>query len=163
MQPTSVFAAASSRLHTDLIVIRLKRAGIPRDRISVIYPERRRPNCALCWLNGEASPQLWGDELIAAGGPLSRIVDISSEPALVGSLRDFGLSHADACNCADLVSRGQTLVAVQAADEAEIAIAWPTFRQLEAERIASGLSSPHAVVAAIDQHSSAGEVLGVAV
>lgn len=140
MQPTSVFAAASSRLHADLMVIRLKRAGIPRGQLSIVYPEDRKPNCVSCWIQAGTRSRLFGNETVTVAGPLHQHLDLSSEPALVRSLSGLGLSANDACTCADLLGRGRILVGVHAASEPEAAIAWHTYKQLEAEGIAVGLS-----------------------
>lgn len=141
MQPTSVFAAAASRLHADLIVIRLRRAGISREKISAIFPERLKPNCALCWLSGQSKPKLYNGETVTIAGPMRTSLSTASESSFVRSLQEIGLGPRDAGTAADRLSRGQILLSVQTDDQEEIAIAWHTFRELEAEGISLALSS----------------------
>lgn len=141
MQPTSVFAATLSRLHADLVVIRLRRAGIPRDKISAIFPERFKPNCALCWLDGQSKPTLYSGESVTIAGPMARQLSTQSEPAFIRSLQQVGLTINDACVYAERLSKGQIVVGVSTDDSSEVAIAWHTFRELETEGIALGLST----------------------
>jgi len=141
MQPTSVFASAISRLHADLVVIRLRRAGIARDKISAVFPERLKPNCALCWLDQHSKPTLYNGETVTVAGPMATQLSPQSEPSFIRSLQQIGLSLNDACVYAERLGKGQILVSVSTDDTTEIAIAWHTFRELEADGIALGLST----------------------
>lgn len=141
MHPNSVFAAATSRLHADLIVIRLRRAGISRERISAIFPVRLRPNSAECWLDGSTLPARFLGEEVVVAGPLHQCLELGSEAAFVAGLQHIGLGRHDAHACAERLGKGQILIAIQTADETEVAIAWHTLRELEAEGIALAIAT----------------------
>lgn len=141
MHPTSVFAAATARLHADLIVTRLKRAGISSGKISAAFPEESRPNSVECWLEGESPIASYEGENVLVAGPLRKKLSIDSEAHLIRSLQKLGLSLHDACAHAERLSKGQIVLSVQTDDQAEIALAWHIFRELEAEGISLGLSA----------------------
>ena len=137
MQPSSVFTTASSRLHADLIVIRLKRAGIDCSKISVIAPKRSAPYAMMCWLRGHLRALKFnGDQVTAAGS--WKELDLSSESALVRSLHRAGLGMQDAHTFAERMARGEIIIRVRSENADEIAIAWHTCRELGAEEIAFG-------------------------
>lgn len=136
MHPNSVFAAAASRLHADLIVIRLRRAGIARDRISAVFPENLRPNSAECWLEGSTKPVVFRGEPVMVAGPLHKKLELASDSALHASLKTIGLGTADASALAERIGKGKILIAIDTQQETEVAIAWHTLRELEAEGIA---------------------------
>jgi len=141
MHPSSVFASASSRLHADLIVIRLRRAGINPERISAVFPQHLRPNSAECWMAGATKPVEYRDEPMVVAGPLHKKLDLGSEQALIRSLQEVGLGIHDAAACADRIGKAQILIAIATEDETEVAIAWHTLRELEAEGIALAITS----------------------
>lgn len=140
MQPSSVFAAATSRLHADLMIIRLKRAGISSGKISAIFPERLSPNAASCWLEGHSQPTLYCEETVTIAGPMRKALSTESETAFIRSLQRAGVGLNDACSYAERLGKGQILLCVNTDDQTEIALAWHTLRELEAEAISLGIS-----------------------
>ena len=66
-----IFATAVSRLHADLIIVRLKQAGVPTTKISVIHPISGMPNSAACWLEGSAEVALSSGTTVAIAGSLT--------------------------------------------------------------------------------------------
>ncbi len=74
MSSIPVFADALSRLHADIVIVRLVRAGISADQISAVFPRLRAPNSVCCWLknfNARISrPAKWP---IAAAGLLGKL------------------------------------------------------------------------------------------
>ena len=141
MQPTAVFAATPSRLHADLVVIRLKRAGIPRSNISAVFPQHSKPNCALCWLDGHSTPTLYSGKTLTVAGPMTEQLSMHSEPTLIRSLEQMGLTVDDACFYAECIKTGQILISVSTDDASEAVVAWQTFSQLETEGTVLGLST----------------------
>jgi hypothetical protein len=135
MQPSAVFASATSRLHADVIVIRLTRAGLPASRISAVFPERLKPNCADCWLEGRKKSPSFGVEPIVAVGPLSASLDLSSEASLVQSLRAAGLGLEEAKSSVERLGKGQVLICAAVRSEEELSIAWHMFCELQADDI----------------------------
>lgn len=140
MQPNFVLASASSRLHADLIVIRLRRAGISREKISAVFPERLKPNCALCWLDGASEPAKFGADSVVVAGPLRKRFNLESETSFARSLQQLGVGRQDAAASAEHLGRGEILVCIHTQDQEQIAIAWHLFREMEAEGIALGIS-----------------------
>jgi hypothetical protein len=135
MHPSAVFASAVSRLHADLIVIRLKRAGISPDRISAVFPENQQPNCALCWLDGHSTANREAGEAFTVAGPLHRLLSSHSASSLTKTFQSIGLSSDHAATCVESLAKGQILIAVQTEDEEQIAIGWHILRDLHAEGI----------------------------
>lgn len=140
MTPISVFASTRSRLHADLVVIRLRRAGVPRDKISAVFPESLKPNLALCWLDRNSKPTLYNGETVIAGGPIVDQMSTQSEPSFIHGLQQMGLNLNDACSYAERLHQGQILVSISTNDSSDVALAWQTFRELEAEGVALGLA-----------------------
>ena len=146
MKPTSVFAFATSRLHADLIVVRLKHAGISCEKVSAVFPGRLTPNSALCWLEGKTAPSAYEGEDLVAAGPLGKALSMENEVTLAQSLVRAGLQSEEAAEYAEGLTKDQILICVHTANEDEVAIAWHTLCESRAEEIARGVSKkslPH--------------------
>src|SRR5580658_9782746 len=90
---TFVFATAACRIHADILIARLKQAGIPVDLISALYRPELRPNSAVCWLNGTAKRSVTSGETISISGMLRFALgnhNGAAEP-LAHGLRALGL------------------------------------------------------------------------
>lgn len=135
MQPSAVFASANSRLHADVIAIRLTKAGVATSKISAIYPERLKPNCADCWLKGRNASTAFGSETFVAAGPLASAVSLESEADLVRTLHATGLSLEDAHASVERLGKGQILICAQVTTEEELSVAWHMFCELQADDI----------------------------
>jgi hypothetical protein len=138
MQPSAVFASANSRLHADVMAIRLTKAGVATSKISAIYPERLKPNCADCWLKGRKSAKIFGgdNETFVAAGPLAAAVSLESEADLVRTLHAAGLSLEDAHASVERLGKDQILLCAEVATEEELSVAWHMFCELQADDIA---------------------------
>ena len=142
MHPNAVFAAASTRLHADLVIVRLKRAGIAPEKITAIYPQAQKPNSAKCWLAGHAKASLPYGESVSVAGPLRRLLKGRAEGSLLAALKLAGLDAQDSRGFADRLGRGEIVVGVKVDSEEEVAIAWHTLREFEADAITIGLPEP---------------------
>lgn len=141
MQPTSVFAAALSRLHADLLLVRLQRGGIATEKLFAIFPERSQPNSALCWDTGQSTTLDSSGERVTVAGCLRGSVRVETETLLIRSFQRLGVDLQHACVLAERLGRGEILIGVQSSNSAEISIALHTLRELEAEAIAVGAAS----------------------
>jgi hypothetical protein len=141
MKPTTIFANASSRLHADLIVIRLKRSGIPCDQISVIYPTDLVPNSALCWLEGKSMPANYEGEMVAVAGPMRKVLSVKNEGSLIQSLSKMGLPGESAAACAEHLSQGEIVIGVNTTNEDEVATVWDTLCEARADSIAVAVAT----------------------
>jgi len=141
MNPTTIFANASSRLHADLIVIRLKRAGIPCDQISVIYPTDLVPNAALCWLEGKSAPANYEGEMVSVAGPMRNVLSVKNEGSLIHSLSKMGLPGESAAAFAEHLSQGEIVIGVNTSNEDEVSIVWETFCDARADSVAVAVAS----------------------
>jgi hypothetical protein len=134
-----VFASAFSRLHADLIIVRLKRAGIAPALISLIHPLTSRPNSARCWLGGSGKLRLPSGEKIAVSGflrpqfsELEHDTHVSSFDELLSQL---GLIHEHRLSLEETLLESRVVVAVDAVDKAEIPTVVQTLQRAGAEKI----------------------------
>jgi hypothetical protein len=139
MNSIPVFATARSRLHADVMMIRLRKADIALEKISALSPSTSLPNSVACWLRGgrlfSLKPK---NDLLLAIGPMRKWLlkadhgDFSLSTALQQARFDSVASH----HLEEHLKQGNTLLCVQAADEVEVAIAWHVFTHAEAEFVA---------------------------
>lgn len=141
MHFVAVFAAVLSPLQADLTVIRLKRAGIARGNISAAFPEQSKPNCALCWLDGNSTSILYNGKTLILGGAAASQLSPQSEPIFIQGLERMGLNLNDACSYLESLNRGQILISVSTSDESETAMAGQILHDLKAEGIAQEVSA----------------------
>jgi hypothetical protein len=145
MSTLPVLADASSRLLADIAMVRLIRARIPKDRISAIFPQRRAPNSACCWLKGfSVVPRAHGMG-IAAAGILGGVFRRGFEaPRVQRGLEALGLRPDFTERAVEKVAGGQIMLCVHARSETEAAIAWHIFHHVGAENIALADAPSHA-------------------
>ncbi len=133
-----VYATAESRLHADLVVVRLKQAGIDTDLISVIHPAGGRPNSAFCWLDGTSPVSL------SSGGTtfVSGLIRLSLEEVgrnrslgLADRLKRLGLTHDQGMNIEESLLETRIIILVEVHDEFELPPIFHTFRGLAAEKV----------------------------
>lgn len=136
MSSLPVFADALSRLHADIAIIRLIRAGIPASRISAVFPRRRAPNSVCCWLksfNCIPRASAWP---IAAAGLLGRLFRRGFESEEVSrELETLGLSPEISKRLVEKTDEGRIVVCVHARTESEAAAAWHIFHHVGVENI----------------------------
>jgi hypothetical protein len=134
-----VYATAESRLHADLVVVRLRQAGIDTDLISVLHPMGARPNSALCWLEGETAVPLSS----GGTGSISGLFGISvanlarngGSVGLADRLSQLGLTHDQGMNIEESLLENRFIVMVEVTDEFELPAIFHTFRGLAAEKV----------------------------
>jgi hypothetical protein len=138
MKDVPVIASVQTRLQADVILVRLRKAGIACKRISVAFPLRLMPNAVACWLDVVRRPILWSaGEPIYATGPLCGILSgHANVAALVDRLEKAGLGHETACTMAERLELSTIVFCIHARNDSEASLAWHVFHQSEAEIIA---------------------------
>lgn len=136
MSSIPVFADAHSRLHADIAIIRLIRAGIRTERISAVFPSRRAPNSVCCWLKNFKRVSLRSALPIATAGLLGQLFDRRARRADVArNLESLGLAPDVASRTLEKVQNGSIVLCVHARNETEASIAWHIFQHVGAENI----------------------------
>jgi hypothetical protein len=135
-----VFASSTSRLHADLVIVRLKRAGIPPSYISLIHPLASCPNSAECWLGGSAQLRLSSGEEIAASGFLRRLLEDAgtsgtSPHSLDENLANLGLAHERRLALEETLLENRVVIAVDVVDRLELPTILQTLHRSGAEKI----------------------------
>lgn len=116
------------------MMIRLRRAGLPIDRISAVFSAEYAPNSFFLWLRRPRTqePTTHGEPLVTAG-PLERRCRGHD---LAAALRGAGLDESAAGRMAQWAWLGHPVIAVDVSDEQDAAVAWHVFRHAEAADIA---------------------------
>ena len=136
MSSLPVVAEVNSKLHADIALIRLLRAGIRSEHISALFPRGRAPNTVCCWLNGFHSVPLTTSVPMAAAGVLGqRCRSVTSKEGFEAELDDLGFGTEMVARLSDRIEDGRTLLCVHARNEAEAAVAWHIFQHVAAEHI----------------------------
>jgi len=137
MKSTIVLATANSRLHADIMMIRLRRAGINIDRVSAIFSNRFAPNSFFFWLRSPRTLKSHanGDAFFAAG-PLQQHMGNDDVEHMPRTLRRLGLSQPEAAHFAQSLWLGHGVLCVQVKNQDEAAIVWHIFKHSRAEDIA---------------------------
>lgn len=140
MSTTSVFATATSTIHTDLIIVALKRVGVSMGGISILYPSYSRPDSLLYWVDGATPLALSpAGETVTVSGPLRFALDQHQErsefPSLVGGLRSLGLSAEQSVGFEAALIEDRVVLCVEAADEGQLALIFHVLHHIGAEKI----------------------------
>lgn len=136
MKRTLLFASAPSKLQIDLILTRIRQAGLALDGITAIYRETHRPNSVPCWLEGAAVLRLsTGETAVAAGALRYEFVGSQGPAALRAGLRNCGLTSGQGANLEDSLLEGRTLLCLEADDEAQFAVIFHILLHVGAEKI----------------------------
>lgn len=134
-----VYATTDSRLHADLLVVRLKRSGIATGLISVLYPSNLRPNCTRCWIRGSMPFPLESGEEITVSGMLGLRLNALGRRwgghPLVDGLSEIGLSHEQSVSVEESLRGNAIVVAVEVADESDLPSIYHTLRGLAVEKV----------------------------
>jgi hypothetical protein len=134
-----VFATALSRLHADLLIVRLRQAGISRTSISALYAPSSRPNSGLCWLSGTARLALSSGEPVEVSGRLR--VALGHGPAgaghssLLKRLADFGLTAKQSAELEESLLESHLVLAIEVHKEPALNSVFNVLQGLEAEKI----------------------------
>jgi hypothetical protein len=133
-----VYATAESRLHADLVIVRLKTAGISTDQLSLFYPPVLRPNSARCWVNGTALLPLTSTQCISVSGSLSQVFkDVLRKnkfATLSDGMRSLGLSDKERTSLEESLRENRIIVAIHVLDEYELPAIYHTLRGLAVEK-----------------------------
>ncbi|MEO7413485.1 MAG: hypothetical protein ABIZ81_09015 [Opitutaceae bacterium] len=140
MSTTSVFATATSTMHADLIVVALKRVGIPTLGISILYPSHARPDSVLYWVDGATQFALSATgDAVTVSGPLRFALERYHEgadfPSLAGGLRSLGLSAEQSAAFEATLLEDRVLLCIESADENELALIFHILHHIGAEKI----------------------------
>lgn len=140
MSRLAVFASAFSRLHADLIVVRLKRAGISTAHLSIIHPSHCCPNSTLCWLGGSTPLRLSSGVSIAASGflsgPLQTPADVATSSAtFTGKLAQLGLTHEQSSTLEETMLENRVAIAIEVEEKSELATILQVLQRAGAEKI----------------------------
>jgi hypothetical protein len=135
MSSLPVFADTLSRLHADIALVRLVRAGLSPDRISAVFPSRSAPNGVCCWLkNFHRVPR--AQLPMAAAGLLGKLFRRGIQAAHIEQeLDELGLSTDVTKRLVERTEDGRIVLCVHARTESEAAIAWHIFHHVGAENI----------------------------
>jgi hypothetical protein len=134
MSSFPVVAEANSKLHADIALIRLLRAGIPTTRISAIFPRGRAPNTVCCWLKDFREVPI-GSGPTAATGILGDLLSQGKTEDFTERAEALGLTHEMVSRLLDQIEDQRIVLCVHAHNEAEAAIAWHIFHHVSAETI----------------------------
>lgn len=138
MSTLPVLAEVSSKLHADIAIIRLLRAGVRADQVSAIFPQGRAPNSVCCWLTNFHRIPIASGMPIAAAGLLGRLfrngVDVSDREE---QLDQLGLTAEMTRRLVEKMEDGRLIVCVHARNEADAAVAWHIFEHVGADHIAA--------------------------
>jgi hypothetical protein len=134
-----VFATAFSRLHADLAIVRLRRAGVSAGSISALYPPASPPNSGLCWLSGSARLPLSSGESVGVSGrlrvALAHADEGSGHTSLSDRLGDFGLTRAQGAELEESLRENHLVLAIEIRGEAVLTAVFQILQSLECEKI----------------------------
>jgi hypothetical protein len=135
-----VYATTESRLHADLVVVRLKRAGISTESISILHPESLRPNSATCWMNGSAFMHLSSGQAVSVSGALSRALKedgAANGASFADRMSKLGLNHEQGSNLEESLLEHRIVIAVEVSDEYEMPAIYHTLRGLNVQKVST--------------------------
>ena len=136
MSSLPVLAEAHSRLHADIAIIRLLRAGVRSDKISAVFPRTRAPNSVCCALSSFYKVPMASALPIAAAGLLGRLFSKGVRAAdFDEQLENLGLTSEITKRLIEKMEDGRIVLCVHARNETEAAIAWHIFHHVGAENI----------------------------
>jgi hypothetical protein len=135
-----VYATTESRLHADLVVVRLKRAGISMAAISILYPDSLRPNSAVCWMNGSAALHLSTGQSVSIAGSLIRSIMAlggTKEASFAERMEKLGLDHQQRSSLEESLLENRIVIAVEVLDEFEMPAIYHTLRDLDVQKVST--------------------------
>jgi hypothetical protein len=136
MSSLPVLAEANSKLHADIAIIRLLRAGIRSEKISAIFPRNRAPNTVCCWLSSFHRVPITSSSPIAAAGLLGRLFKKGVRATEFDEqMENLGLTAEITARLVEKMEDGRIVLCVHARNEAEAAVAWRIFERVAAENI----------------------------
>lgn len=137
-----VYATTDSRLHADVLIVRLNLAGVPSPLISVIHPAALQPNSTVSWIKGSVSyPLSSGDQATVSGMLGLRLAAQERKWArnpLVDGLCNIGLTYEQSLNVEESLLGSHIVIAVEVENESELPAIYHTLRGLSIEKVATG-------------------------
>lgn len=131
-----VLAEAHSKLHADIAIIRLLRAGIRSEKISAVFPRNRAPNSVCCWLSSFYRIPMPSALPIAAAGLLGRLFRKGVRASdFDEQMENLGLTPEITHRLIERMEDGRIILCVHARNESEAAVAWHIFHHVSAENI----------------------------
>jgi hypothetical protein len=130
MSHVFVFASAESRLHADLLVVRLKQAGVALEAISLLYPSALQPNTARCWLSGSGKFSLSDADEIAGSGRFGSPEDFEGTgdtEKLEKKLSRLGLAPEQRASIKEILCEGRIVIAIEAHNKDDLHAIFDTF------------------------------------
>lgn len=138
MSSLPVLAEASSKLHADIAIIRLLRAGLTVDQISAVFPRERAPNTVCCWLGQFQPVELESTQPVVAAGLLGKLFQNSQgSEDFENQLEKLGLTSELTTRLIEKMEDGRIVLCVHARNETEAAVVWHVFEHVAAEHISS--------------------------
>lgn len=139
MPHTALIASANSRLHADVMLIRLRRSGIACNQISTWFPQHHMPNAAACWLPvGRAHHVQIGGKTVVMAGPLhQRVSSCKDAKSVIALLMASGLDRATAESVEEKIEQGHILIFVDAHNADEAAVTQQVYARSSAEFVAT--------------------------
>jgi hypothetical protein len=141
-----VYAATDSRLHADVLIVRLKRAGIATEMISILHPAALPPDSSLCGIKGSVTFPLGTGEHAMVSGMLGLRLSAQERKwtrnPLVDGLRNLGMSVDQSLGIEESLLEDRIVVAVEVADETELPAIYHTLRGLVVEKVSTAASAP---------------------
>jgi len=133
-----IYATAVSRLHADLAIVRLNKAGIAMSQISILHPPFSRPNSAL-WLDGSAEFSLSGGESVLVSGFLRSWLRGSANAdgadSLSDKLFDLGLVRGQSNQIEESLLERRVVVAIAEWDESKLPAIFDCLQCVGAEHV----------------------------
>ncbi len=136
MSHVFVFASAESRLHADLLVVRLKQAGIPLESLSLLYPSTLQPNTARCWLSGSGKFSLSAEDEIAGSGRFGSPEDFEGSgdsEKLEKKLTKLGLAPQQRASLKEILCEGRIVIAIEAGSKDDLEAIFDTLSYVGVE------------------------------
>src|SRR5882724_11688419 len=152
-----VYATALSRLHADLLVVRLKQADVAMSQISIVHPKASRPNSTRCWLSGSLRLPLASGANVSVAGPLRHLLAHSRRGTgpntLVSRLRRLGLTPGQSHEIDERLMENRIIVAIAVPSEFELPAIFGALRGVAAEDVrAVDLAPAHGAEATSSRH-----------
>ena len=150
MQQCWVFAVATSRLHAEQVVERLRAGGVSAGDVSVLVPvpatgASARPLGTVLSI-AKSGPLGWLRSLVElpcalglpaiAGGPLGDLLDAAGTGGLLPALESLNVVEGDARRLLARVEDGQVLLAVRTASPTRFVLTCDLFRRAGATDLA---------------------------
>jgi hypothetical protein len=132
-----VLASTDSRLHADLLIVRLRRAGIATESVSVFHPTPLRPNSTVCWIRGAANYSLSSGEAVTVAGSLGRklVSDKRKLSSFLDSLQSLGFSHEQSLGIEEKLLENYIIIAAEVIGESDLRAIYHTFNGLTVETV----------------------------